>query len=77
MYYDAGIIPYTLVNYIDKAQYCMCGVPCYNTFLRQFLPMNVSTITQSIKFSGSAGNDILFDCYFCSIRCRRKYYKSV
>ncbi|XP_016837509.1 leucine-rich repeat protein 1 [Nasonia vitripennis] len=72
-FYDASIIPYTLIQYLDKAKYCMCGAPCFDCFIRRFMSMNLSLITQSFKFSGTAGNDILFDCYFCSIRCVRKF----
>ncbi|XP_011500986.1 PREDICTED: leucine-rich repeat protein 1 [Ceratosolen solmsi marchali] len=77
IYYDASIIPFTLIQYLDKAHYCMCGVPCFNSFMRKFMPMNLSTITNSIRFSGISGNNILFDCYFCSFKCLRRYFLCV
>ncbi|XP_058801990.1 leucine-rich repeat protein 1-like isoform X2 [Phymastichus coffea] len=74
MYYDASIIPYTLVCYIDKANYCLCGMPCFGSFIQKFMPVNLSDITNAVKFTDR--NDVLLECYFCSIKCCAKYYSS-
>ncbi|KAJ8672902.1 hypothetical protein QAD02_004163 [Eretmocerus hayati] len=77
VYYDASIIPFTLVQYLDKPSYCMCGAPCFSCYVNRFMSINLSTIAQSIKFSGMAGNRILFDCYFCSTRCLKLFSKNL
>jgi hypothetical protein len=77
IYYDASMIPITLMQYLDKAYYCICGAPCFDCFMRKFIAINLSALTNSVSFSGVSGNTILFDCYFCSFKCLRKYFISV
>ncbi|XP_017883672.1 leucine-rich repeat protein 1 [Ceratina calcarata] len=65
--YDASIIPYTLVKYLDNAKYCICGDACFQYYARKFVDFSLNAIASNIKSSGNA--TIPFDCYFCSIRC--------
>ncbi|XP_076753627.1 leucine-rich repeat 47 [Xylocopa sonorina] len=65
--YDASIIPFTLVKYLDNAKYCVCGNPCFQCYVRKFVDFHLTIIANNIKSSGST--IIPFDCHFCSIKC--------
>ncbi|XP_031847023.1 leucine-rich repeat 47 [Nomia melanderi] len=65
--YDASIIPLTLVKYLDAAKYCVCGNPCFECFIRNFVEFHLTTIATSVKSSGHV--TVPFDCYFCSNNC--------
>ncbi|XP_043791303.1 leucine-rich repeat protein 1 [Apis laboriosa] len=68
-WYDASIIPFTLVKYLDEAKYCVCGNPCFNYYIRKFVKFNLNTIANIIKSSDTTV--LPFDCYFCSKKCIR------
>lgn len=68
-WYDASIIPFTLVKYLDEAKYCVCGNPCFNYYIRKFMKFSLNTIANIIKSSDSTV--LPFDCYFCSKKCIR------
>lgn len=68
-WYDASIIPFTLVKYLDEAKYCICGNPCFNYYIRKFMKFSLNTIANIIKSSDSTV--LPFDCYFCSKKCIR------
>lgn len=65
--YDASIIPYTLVKYLDNAKYCICGDACFQYCTRKFVDYSLHAIASIVKSSGNSATP--FDCYFCSIRC--------
>ncbi|XP_033205001.1 leucine-rich repeat 47 [Bombus vancouverensis nearcticus] len=65
--YDASIIPFTLVKYLDEAKYCLCGNPCFHYYLRKFVSFDCNIATNIIKSTESTL--LPFDCYFCSSKC--------
>lgn len=65
--YDASIIPFTLVKYLDEAKYCLCGNPCFYYYLRKFVSFDCNIATNIIKSTESTL--LPFDCYFCSSKC--------
>ncbi|XP_050578961.1 leucine-rich repeat protein 1 [Bombus affinis] len=65
--YDASIIPFTLVKYLDEAKYCLCGNPCFHYYLRKFVSFDRNIATNIIKSTESIL--LPFDCYFCSSKC--------
>ncbi|XP_015609820.1 leucine-rich repeat protein 1 [Cephus cinctus] len=65
--YDASTIPYTLVKYLDEAQYCVCGSAFFDSYLRRPVPFNLNDIAASIRTSGDC--IVPLDCYFCSTQC--------
>ncbi|XP_034181315.1 leucine-rich repeat 47 [Osmia lignaria lignaria] len=71
--YDASIIPFTLVRYLNEAKYCVCGNPCFQYYIRKFVEYNLSTIANSVK--SSENSTVQFDCYFCTIKCESCYAK--
>ncbi|KAK9309863.1 hypothetical protein QLX08_000665 [Tetragonisca angustula] len=65
--YDASIIPFTLVKYLDEAKYCVCGSACFHCYIRKFVRFSLNIIANTIKSTETTL--IPFDCYFCSIKC--------
>ncbi|XP_014227683.1 leucine-rich repeat protein 1 [Trichogramma pretiosum] len=75
--YDASLIPYTLVPYLDKAYYCLCGQACFSSYLRKFVSLNLSDVATNITFSNDTGNNVYFDAYICSEKCFKKYNRFI
>ncbi|XP_014214439.1 leucine-rich repeat protein 1 [Copidosoma floridanum] len=73
IYYDASVIPFNLVPFLDKANYCLCGLACFGCFYRTFKLAKYNSIAQNTKFSNVRSLEILYECYFCSARCIRLY----
>ena len=71
--YDASLIPFTLVKYLNEAKYCVCGNPCFQCYIRKFVEFHLSLIANSVKSSGNI--TVPFNCYFCSITCVCCYAK--
>lgn len=71
--YDASIIPFTLVRYLNEANYCVCGNACFQYYIRKFVEYNLNAIANSVKSSESS--IVQFDCYFCTPRCESSYAK--
>ncbi|XP_043265175.1 leucine-rich repeat protein 1 [Colletes gigas] len=64
--YDASQIPGVLVKYLNEAKYCICGNPCFKSYVRQFRWCRFHSITSNVK---SSVDVVPFDCYFCSLIC--------
>ncbi|XP_011643509.1 leucine-rich repeat protein 1 [Pogonomyrmex barbatus] len=64
--YDASIIPYTLVEYLDEAKYChMCKNACFDHYVRKFIQLPLSCV----ELRMSSYIDFKLECYFCSLEC--------
>lgn len=70
--YTAETIPYTLVDYLDYAYYCICGRPCFEVHLHHSNVLMIKSITQSFVSKLGDLNYIPMDCYYCSTRCLRR-----
>lgn len=71
IYFDASIIPATLVKYINKTQFCVCGNPCFSSYIRSTVDLSADRFATSVIASGYS--NVPFDCYFCSTQCHRRY----
>lgn len=69
--FDRSVIPQTLVSYMNKTQFCVCGHPCFNNYIRKAVSLSPDRFAASITTSGYSS--IPFDCYFCSAQCHRRY----
>ncbi|KAG8040974.1 hypothetical protein G9C98_001962 [Cotesia typhae] len=71
IYYDASIVPATLVDYMDNAHYCsMCGNSCFEEVIRKYTLKNLRSIAHAITSDvHTATADTLFNCILCSFRC--------
>lgn len=70
--YTAQTIPYTLVDYLDYAFYCVCGKPCFEVHLHHANVLMLDSITQSFVSTLGDLNYVPMDCYYCSTRCFRR-----
>lgn len=66
--YSAEIVPYTIVNYLDNAHYCVCGNACFNVFIRLPNMLFLSTVAYSL-YSSNGISYVPIDCYYCSLKC--------
>ncbi|XP_029661432.1 leucine-rich repeat protein 1 [Formica exsecta] len=66
--YDASLIPYTLVQYLDEAKYCFsCKNACFDRYSRIFTHFYSSKF--SIHIKNTLNQPFKFECYFCSMTC--------
>ncbi|KYQ51851.1 Peptidylprolyl isomerase-like 5 [Trachymyrmex zeteki] len=66
--YDASIIPYTLVDYLDEAKCChLCRIACFNCYTRKliYVPLSCAEIKKSMHTA------FKFEAYFCSSLCAK------
>ncbi|KYN22710.1 PREDICTED: leucine-rich repeat protein 1 [Trachymyrmex cornetzi] len=64
--YDASIIPYTLVDYLDEAKCCyLCRTACFDRYIKKliYVPLPCAEIKKSMCTA------IIFEAYFCSLLC--------
>lgn len=71
MSYDARTIPFTLVNYLDNASFCVCGTALFNVLYRKTVSMDLKRIANIVTSSGVTV--VPFDCNFCSMKCVKQY----
>nr|CAH7746246.1 unnamed protein product [Callosobruchus chinensis] len=71
IHYYPGILPLSLVNYLDNAKFCVCGKACFEVFFHspQFIQLTSITVVLHRLDPGSTYAPI--DCYFCSLECYR------
>ncbi|KAJ8924218.1 hypothetical protein NQ315_007009 [Exocentrus adspersus] len=66
--YFAGILPLTVIDYLDSAKYCVCGKALFEVFVRSSHNLLLRSIAESV--SSSIGDEFVpIDCYFCSLAC--------
>ncbi|XP_011304389.1 leucine-rich repeat protein 1 [Fopius arisanus] len=65
--YDASIIPFTLVSYLDNASYCVCGEPVLGEDNCLQVSRNVSQIAKEV--TASEDINVSFQCVLCSLSC--------
>ncbi|KAG5321575.1 LLR1 protein, partial [Acromyrmex heyeri] len=64
--YDASIIPYTLVDYLDEAKCCyLCKTTCFDCYVKKliYVPLPCAEIKKSMCTA------FIFEAYFCSLFC--------
>ncbi|XP_072755557.1 leucine-rich repeat protein 1 isoform X1 [Anoplolepis gracilipes] len=70
--YDASLIPYTLVQYLYEAKYCLsCKQACFEYYARILRKIKLSQV--SILTRSTLDHHCLLDCYFCSMKCHNYY----
>ncbi|XP_050466544.1 leucine-rich repeat protein 1 [Cataglyphis hispanica] len=70
--YDASLIPYTLVQYLDEAKYCFsCKDACFDCYSKVFTHFYSSKFSMHIK--NTLNQPFKFECYFCSMTCHNYY----
>ncbi|XP_057331986.1 leucine-rich repeat protein 1-like [Microplitis mediator] len=75
IYYDASIVPATLVDYMDDANFCMCGSSCFDEIILKSTSKDLRFIASSIISDAQSTNHAVFNCTFCSSRCVNNFKK--
>lgn len=72
IYYAPNIIPWTLVELLDNANACMCGMPVLNNNLCVNIKFLLTDYFSVVVLSDSR-NTVTVQCYFCSQMCLSRY----
>ncbi|CAH0550021.1 unnamed protein product [Brassicogethes aeneus] len=67
--YPLGSIPKTLTLLLDHAKYCVCGKPCFTTYIKHPHMLLLNNIAETINSLSGVMSYVPIDCYFCSLKC--------
>lgn len=70
-YYAPNIIPYTVVEFLDNVNVCVCGKLAVDDGLYLYRLYNMEHYKVVIFDDNNQNNIVGFDCYFCSLKCMR------
>ncbi|CAD0202203.1 unnamed protein product [Chrysodeixis includens] len=68
-YYAPNIIPWTLVEFLDNANMCVCGAPVVNNRFYMNKEFQLRDYFHVVVFNSNRKNTVTFQCYFCSHKC--------
>lgn len=72
LFYDRKTIPWTLVEFLDNADVCICGMPVVNT---DFVKIQIELKEYfNMIISNACSTTVYFDCYLCSPACHSRLY---
>lgn len=67
--YGPGILPLTVIDYLDYAKYCICGKACFDVFITRLQQLHLQKLTHHLTVSQEGYMSVPMDCYFCSLKC--------
>lgn len=62
-------LPLTLIDYLDNAQYCVCGRACFEIFIKHSQMLLLDSITDHLSISAAGSLQIPMECHYCSLKC--------
>ncbi|XP_011554086.3 leucine-rich repeat protein soc-2 homolog [Plutella xylostella] len=77
LYYAPNIIPWTLVEFLDNANMCVCGAPVVNDILSIRKSFELKDYFRMVVFDNNRNSTVSFECYLCSQKCYSKIIKGV
>ncbi|XP_047028995.1 leucine-rich repeat protein 1 [Helicoverpa zea] len=69
IYYAPNIIPWTLVEFLDNANMCICGAPVVNNLFYMNKEFQLKDYFRVVVFNSNRKSTVTFQCYFCSPKC--------
>ncbi|XP_063383331.1 leucine-rich repeat protein 1 [Cydia fagiglandana] len=69
MFYAPNIIPWTLVEFMDNANMCVCGMPVVNDMYFRNKEYELKDFFRVVVFDNNRASTVAFECYYCSPRC--------
>ncbi|XP_047996065.1 leucine-rich repeat protein 1 isoform X2 [Leguminivora glycinivorella] len=69
MFYAPNIIPWTLVEFLDNANMCVCGMPVVNDMYFRNKEYELKDFFRVVVFDNNRSSTVAFECYYCSPRC--------
>lgn len=68
--YGPGVIPMTLIDFLDTAEYCTCGRPFFQTpFVRLYQHIILNNIAEEVNVLMDESSVVTVECYYCSQKC--------
>lgn len=74
--YSKETLPFTVVDYLDHAKYCVCGKACFASFIKHSQTLLLSSITMYLSLNSDELKFVPMDCYFCSLKCFNSAFHS-
>lgn len=71
-FYAPNLIPWTLVEFLDNANMCVCGKPVLNDSYFVIKEFELKDLYRVVVFNNSHSCAVGFECYFCSPKCFAK-----
>lgn len=68
-FYASNIIPWTLVDFLDNANMCICGKPVLNDSYFVIKEYQLKDLYRVVVFNNNNTCAIGFECFFCSPKC--------
>ncbi|XP_030020103.2 LOW QUALITY PROTEIN: leucine-rich repeat protein 1 [Manduca sexta] len=72
LYYASNIIPWTLVDFLDNANMCVCGAPVVSDLFYVKKEFELKDYFRTVVFNNNWNSVVNFECYFCSPKCFSK-----
>lgn len=69
LFYSANIIPWTLVDFLDNANMCVCGNPVVSDKCYIIKEFELKDYYRSVVFDNNRNSSVGFECFFCSSKC--------
>ncbi|XP_053611872.1 leucine-rich repeat protein 1 [Plodia interpunctella] len=69
IFYAPNIIPWTLVQFLDNSNMCVCGTPVVNDMFYINKKYELKDFFRVVVFDNNLSSTVDFECYFCSPQC--------
>lgn len=73
IFYAPNIIPWTLVEFLDNANMCVCGSPVVNDQISLVKKFELKDYFRTVVFDNNRTSIVGFECYYCSPKCFKKW----
>ncbi|XP_026750029.2 leucine-rich repeat protein 1 [Galleria mellonella] len=70
-FYASNLIPWTLVQFLDDANMCVCGAPVVNNKFYVNNKFELKDLFRVVVFDNNRNSTVDFECYYCYKCCRR------
>lgn len=69
LFYAPNLIPWTLVEFLDNANMCICGSPVVNDIFYRNKEYVLKDYFRVVVFDNNSTSTVAFECYYCSPKC--------
>ncbi|KAI8434224.1 hypothetical protein MSG28_012329 [Choristoneura fumiferana] len=69
LFYAPNVIPWTLVEFLDNANMCICGSPVVNDMFYRNKEYVLKDYFRVVVFDNNRTRTVAFECYYCSPKC--------
>lgn len=70
-------LPSMLLKYLNTAKFCLCGQPCFDSYVHFLSRLDLSRVSRSVTAVDSSGRmHAPAEAFLCSYKCLEKYKKN-